>query len=220
MPSNSKLFAVFPNLKHSAAAIRDRHLRIVAFGSSTTEGVGASKPENTYPARLEVELKVALPDVDVTVINRGQGGEEAEDFQRRLPDAISDRPDLLIFQTGTNDAIRSVPLARFEELTREALRLFASAGIDVVLMDLQFSRAVTEAPGYMDYIDLLHRLGDEYHLPVIRRFDLMQEWLAKGLMTATEMVTEDDLHMGDKGYAELARAAARTILAGTIPDSV
>lgn len=212
MAPNSKVSADFPKLQRSAAALRKGRLRIVAFGSSTTEGVGASAPENTYPARLEIELKTALPNVAITVINRGQGGEEAEDFQRRLPEAIADKPDIVIFQTGTNDAIRSVPLDRFGELTREALGLFDASGIDVVLMDLQYSRAVTEAPNYMAYIELVRTLGAEYRLPVIRRFDLMQQWLKDGLMTAAEMVTEDDLHMGDKGYAELARAAARTIL--------
>jgi lysophospholipase L1-like esterase len=212
MLSGSKFSAVFSKLERSAAALHKGNLRIVAFGSSTTEGVGASAPENTYPARLELELKTALPAVAITVINHGQGGEEAEDFQRRLPDTIAVHPEIVIFQTGTNDAIRSVPLARFEELTRAALGIFNAAGIDVVLMDLQYSRAVIEAPDYMDFIELLHVLGAEYRLPVIHRFDLMQQWLKDGLMTATEMVTEDDLHMGDKGYAELARAAAKTIL--------
>ena len=66
----------------------------------------------------------------------------------------------------------------------------------------------------MAYIELVRALGAAYGLPVIRRFELMQRWLAEGRMTAAEMVTEDDLHMADKGYAALAEAAAETILNG------
>ena len=206
-PHPSRVF-----LPRVAAAIVKGKLTIVAFGSSTTEGVGASSPANTYPARLEVELRAALRGAAVTVINRGQGGEEAEDFDRRLPDVIGDRPDLVIFQTGTNDAIRSVPLARFEELTRSAIEAFHNTGSDVVLMEPQYSRAVEEAPDFMAYIELVRTLGADYGLPVIRRYDLMKAWLASGLLTPAELITEDDLHMADGGYRELAKAAAKTII--------
>jgi acyl-CoA thioesterase-1 len=201
-----------PFLPRVAAAIAEGKLTVSAFGSSTTEGVGASSPANTYPARLEVELRAALPGVAVTVINRGQGGEEAEDFDRRLPDVIADRPDLVIFQTGTNDAIRSVPLARFEELTRRAIETFHKAGSDVVLMEPQYCRAIEVAPNFMAYIELVRKLGADYGLPVIRRYELMKSWLASGLLTAAELITEDDLHMADGGYRELAKAAAKIIL--------
>lgn len=200
------------SLPRVAAAIANRRLTVVAFGSSTTEGVGASAPAATYPARLEVELRAALPGVAVTVVNRGQGGEEAEDFQRRVPDVIGDRPDLVIFQTGTNDAIRSVPLARFEELTRAAIAAFRNAGSDTVLMEPQFCRAIEEAPDFMSYIELVRTLGAEYGLPVIRRYELMKVWLASGLLTPTELITPDDLHMADGGYRELAKAAAKIII--------
>ena len=210
MASAPPLSRIF--LPRVAAAIAKGRLTIVAFGSSTTEGVGASAQDATYPARLERELRTALSSVAVTVINRGQGGEEAEDFDRRLPDVIGDRPDLVIFQTGTNDAIRSVPLARFEELTRKGIEVFHKAGSDVVLMEPQYCRAIEDAPDFMAYIERVRKLGANYGLPVIRRYELMKAWLASGLLTSAEMITEDDLHMADGGYRELAKAAATTIL--------
>jgi lysophospholipase L1-like esterase len=199
-------------LPNVATALAAGRLVVSAFGSSTTEGVGASSPANTYPARLEAELADALPRVKVTVINRGQGGEEAEDFDRRLPDVIVDRPNLVIFQTGTNDAIRSVPLPDFEQLTRHGIETFHKAGIDVVLMEPQYSRAVEQAPDFMAYIELVRKLGAEYGLPVIRRYELMKSWLASGRLTPAELITEDDLHMADGGYRELAKAVMDTIL--------
>lgn len=200
-------------LPRTAAAIARGALTIVAFGSSTTEGVGASSPANTYPARLELDLARALPGVRVVVINRGQGGEEAEDFARRYGEAIADRPDLVIFQTGTNDAIRGVPMQRFLELTRAGLDLFRDSGIDVMLMEPQLCRAIDEAPDAPAYIEAVRALGAEYGVPVNRRYELMKGWLATGRLTPAQLVTDDDLHMADGGYAELAHAVAEEILA-------
>jgi acyl-CoA thioesterase-1 len=209
-----------PLLPHTAVRIAARApLRVVAFGSSTTEGVGASTPEATYPARLEVELRTALPDMEVTVINRGNGGEEAEDLARRVPDVIADGPDLVIFQTGTNDALRDVPMERFLALTREGLDAFRAAGIDVLLMEPQYCRAMEDTPGSFAYCEAVRALGVEYGLPVVRRYDLMREWLRSGLLTPAQMVTDDDLHMADAGYAELAHAVARQLLSSATSTS-
>jgi acyl-CoA thioesterase-1 len=201
------------SLPRTASAIARKALTIVAFGSSTTEGVGASRPENTYPARLAMELTQMLPGVRVTVLNRGQGGEEAEDLARRMPDVIADRPDLVIFQTGTNDALREVPLSRFIALTREGLDAFRAAGIDVMLMEPQYCRAMIDAPHGSEYVQAVRDLGAEYGAPVNRRHELMRGWLESGRFRYSDIVTEDDLHMADAGYAALARAVADQIVA-------
>ncbi|HTI85115.1 MAG TPA: SGNH/GDSL hydrolase family protein [Alphaproteobacteria bacterium] len=210
-PANTDLKT--STLPHTAAAIARKSLTIVAFGSSTTEGVGASRPENTYPARLAMELTQALPGVRVTVLNRGQGGEEAEDLAGRVPDVIADRPDLVIFQTGTNDALREVPLKRFLELTRDGLDAFRAAGIDVMLMEPQYCRAMLDAPHGSEYVQAMRDLGAAYAVPVNRRHELMRGWLESGRFRYSDIVTEDDLHMADAGYAALARAVADQILA-------
>jgi lysophospholipase L1-like esterase len=200
-------------LPHTAEAIARKSLRVVAFGSSTTEGVGATRPENTYPARLAMELTQALPGVRINVINRGQGGEESEDLAGRVPDVIADRPDLVIFQTGTNDALREVPLARFLELTREGIDAFRAAGIDVMLMEPQHCKAIAAAPRGTEYVQAVRDLGAETGVPVNRRYELMRGWLESGRFRYGDIVTEDDLHMADAGYAALARAVADQIVA-------
>src|SRR3954454_20508239 len=65
---------------------RGTTLRIVAFGSSSTEGVGASSPGAAYPAQLEIALKRALPRRanPLTVLNRGIGGEHVDDMLKRI----------------------------------------------------------------------------------------------------------------------------------------
>lgn len=207
--------AVHPALSALAKDFATSHaMRIVAFGSSSTEGVGASSPAASYPSRLQAELRAALPGVTVAVLNRGVGGEDAEDMDRRIPDLIAARPDLVIWQTGTNDPLRGLALARFTELTRQGLARFRAAGIDVLLMEPQDCPKFTAADGALAYRDAVRRLGAEAGVGVIRRYDLMARWLAGGQVTAAQLRAPDGLHMSDKGYALLAHAVATEILSG------
>src|SRR6185312_9954610 len=97
-------------LTYVAAKLAKRQtLTILAMGSSSTEGVGASSPAATYPSRLEAELRGRFPDSDIRVINRGKGGEDApEELVRLERDVAIDDPDLVIWQIGTNAALRKI----------------------------------------------------------------------------------------------------------------
>lgn len=204
-----------PALPRVAALLgRDAPLRIVAFGSSSTEGVGASVPSATYPRRLQAWLGAALPD-RVEVLNAGVGGNDAEDMARRLPGVLAMRPDLVVWQTGSNDPLRGVPLARFVELTRAGIQAMRNAGIDVMLMEPQDCAVLREHPGAFAYRDALRALAAEMHVPLVRRYDLMHAWIAAGLLTPKQMLLGDGLHMTDGGYALLAQEVGREILALT-----
>src|SRR5579875_1193526 len=123
-------------LPHVAAALRaGRPLNIIAFGSSSTEGLGASSPAASYPSRLEADLDAALPpEFSVVAANRGRRGENAVAMMRRLPAVIARHPDLVIWQTGTNDALGGLPLDEFVALTRAGIGAMRRAGIDVMLV--------------------------------------------------------------------------------------
>src|SRR5215470_11721436 len=83
-------------LPHTARAIRHgKALTIVAIGSSSTEGVGASDQAHTYPALLAEELRRRWPHLAVTVINKGVGGERAKQMLARFTrDVLSYHPQL------------------------------------------------------------------------------------------------------------------------------
>ncbi len=194
-------------------------LRVVAFGSSSTEGVGASSPSASYPSRLEGELATLLPHQKVTVINLGVGGEDAEDLARRLPEVLAEKPDLVIFQTGTNDPLRAVPLDRFVMLTRQTVAAIRQAGVDVMLMEPQYCHVTRTVPTAVLYRDALRQLGAEMRVPVVRRWDLMRSWLDHDIVDAARMLAPDGLHMADAGYALLAKAVAREILSTSAPPA-
>ncbi|MER2252806.1 GDSL-type esterase/lipase family protein [Methylorubrum podarium] len=192
-------------------------LTIVAFGSSSTEGVGASNPAAAYPARLEAGLRRALPHLGgrITVTNRGVGGEAVDEMLARLDrDVIAPRPDLVIWQTGSNDALRGISLDHFREASAAALERIRAAGIDVVLMEPQWCPALDATPGADRFRDAVRALGHDLDIPVIRRSDLMRDWIGQGRLTRTELFASDGLHMADGGYALLAEAAQDTVLDG------
>ena len=191
---------------------RGAPLRIVAFGSSSTEGVGASSKAASYPSRLEQALSAGLPE-PVVVLNRGIGGEDADDMALRLPAILAEKPDLVIWQTGTNDPLRDVPLARFIAKTRTGVAAMRAAGVDVMLMEPQLCDRLQGMAGADRYRLALRQIGAEMGVPVIRRFDLMRAWLDRGLIARAALMSGDGLHMADAGYAMLATEVAREICA-------
>jgi len=196
-------------------------VRIIAFGSSSTEGIGASSPAATYPSRLEAALNTAWsPRQPVVVLNRGIGGEDADDMALRLPTVIAEHPDLIIWQTGSNDPLRGVPIDRFEQETTAGLDLIRAAHIDVMLLEPQLCRQLDSKPVSVEYRDALRAIGEAMDVTVIRRYDLMRGWLADGVLTQAQMLSPDGLHMADGGYAKLADAIAEDIMRGTEPPRI
>jgi acyl-CoA thioesterase-1 len=204
--------AVSP-LPHVARTLAEAlPLRIVAFGSSSTEGVGASSPAASYPARLQVWLRAALP-VPVVVLNAGIGGQDADDMLRRIDRVLAGHPDLVIWQTGSNDPLRGVSLARFDAETRAGIAVIRATGADVMLMEPQDCKVLRARPGALAYRDDLRRIAAELRVPLVRRYDLMDAWLAEGLLTRAQLLYGDGLHMTDGGYARLAIAVGQQIVA-------
>jgi lysophospholipase L1-like esterase len=190
-------------------------LTVIAFGSSSTQGAGASSPAHAYPALLEEHLQRLLgAGATVKVVNRGIGGEDADDMLARLSkDVLSQKPDLVIWQTGTNDPLRKVPLERFIAETKEGIRQMRAAGIEVLLMGPQDCRLMRATLGASAYRDAVRAIGKEMGVPVIRRSDLMKAWLADGTVTEAQLMSPDGLHMADQGYARLAAEVAREVMA-------
>ncbi|MEA2979126.1 MAG: acyl-CoA thioesterase, partial [Alphaproteobacteria bacterium] len=115
-------------------------LTIVAIGSSSTAGAGASSPAMSYPSRLEAELKTLFPRADITVVNRGVNGEESRDMLTRFDrDVIAQNPDLVLWQVGSNSVLRDRPLEEANSSLRDGLKRLRETGMDVVLINPQYA---------------------------------------------------------------------------------
>jgi lysophospholipase L1-like esterase len=187
---------------------------IIALGSSSTEGIGATRPEATYPAQLEAALRAALPGIPVTVLNKGVGGQDAAEMVLRLDaDALAHDPSLIIWQVGTNGALRRHSPRRFAQMMADGVDIIHASGADVLLMDSQRGAWARSAPEREAFDRVLADLAERPGVALFRRGALMDAWATAGTAPET-MLTGDGLHHNDRGYACLAQSVAQDILAG------
>ena len=94
---------------------------------------------------------------------------------------IEDRkPTLVIWQTGTVDAMRSVDPDEFRSAVDEGVAAMQKAGVDVVLINLQYSprtETMTSAPPYLDNMRVV---AQQHDIPLFDRFAIMQQWNDSG----------------------------------------
>ena len=187
-------------------------LTIVALGSSSTEGAGASSRAASYPARLEALLRTALPGVELRVINAGKSGEtSAEMLARMETDVLAHDPDLVIWQAGGNEVLRGGDTAGFLAQMRAGLRRLRAAGVEVVLMDNQRAPRILSAPASRSFDAAMQELSQAERVPLFARSRLMQRWRDAGMPPA-EVLASDGLHHNDRGYACLAEALAASLI--------
>jgi hypothetical protein len=193
-------------LPHFRAALKSqRKVKVIAIGSSSTAGADQVLP---FPPRLEMMLRQnfygnGIYGSMIDVINRGIGGQEAADEIARFEsDVIAEAPALVIWQVGTNAVYRNKDYDRGQVAAAIAVGLnwLAALPMDVVLMDLQYTKAMIEMIGDSDVVklplseDMVSRIATaaenaQPKVNVFRRFALMQQWEREG-------VPRDDLDDG------------------------
>jgi len=203
-----------PLARISARLARNEEIKILALGSSSTAGTGASGSEFSYPSRLERELHTLMPKVPVRVLNRGVGGEDARQMLPRLDhDLVVEKPDLVLWQVGTNALLGEQGVDAQAPLIRDGLRRIRAAGADVILIDPQYAPYVLRDPDAQPMVALLSKIGEETGVPVFRRFALMQHWHEARGMAFSDILAPDLFHMNDWSYGCLARNLAAALVA-------
>lgn len=191
-------------------------IRIVAFGSSSTWGAGASAADKTYPARLQAGLNARFKGRMFEVVNRGRSGEFATDMLERLErDVLALKPALVIWQTGVNDAMRKVDPDAFRRTVDMGLAQMRAQGIDVILLDQQFFPGSVKVAGYRKYLDLIRDIGAAHGVPVFKRYELMAHLVESSQFTVDELLAPDHFHLNDTSYDCLGN-----VLAGAISASL
>ena len=189
-----------------------KELTIVAVGSSSTAGAGASSPAANYPSRLAVELKQRFPALDINVINRGVNGEETPDMMARFETGvIAERPQLVLWQVGTNSVLRDHPLGPHFAQLHEGIDELKTTGADVVLIDPQYAPKVLTKTETAAMVDQIALTAKEENVDLFRRFAVMREWYEVQHLPFDVFVSPDGLHMNDWGYGCVAKLLAQGI---------
>ncbi len=188
-------------------------LKIVALGSSSTAGAGASATRFSYPSRLAVELAQRAPSATVEIVNRGQNGEDAWENVKRLDsDVLAAKPDLVIWQMGTNAILHDIDYDDFDRTVQGGIDRMRDAGIEVLLMDLQYAPRVTEVPAHERMLEHFDSLGARNHVAVFHRYALMHYWADRMRGDYVTMLSSDGLHLNDRSYGCLAERLADAIV--------
>lgn len=199
----------FPDL--SAKIRAGEAIRIVALGSSSTEGTGHLPKSEIYASVLERELSRELL-VPVEIINKGKGGEDILKMVARIErDVLAFKPDLLVWQLGVNDVLQMDGVEGVLPAMKTALDAFRKQGLPVVLLDLQaapmvdrdkdtpvMQAAIEEAakrPGVMQF----HRLAFMRRMIETREADM------------GDLVLGDGLHMSKLGHFCTGKLLAQQI---------
>ena len=209
---NSKSMGSLPHV--ASKLVAGQPVVIIAFGSSSTAGYGATSPEFNYPNRLAAQLRRQYPTADISVVNAGKGGEDAPEMMKRLQTSVIDmHPDLVIWQVGTNAVLRNLDPAETAKLVEEGIGRIQAVGADIVLIDPQYSPKVNEhAESAGRMMKLLNKTAELRKVGVFPRFAVMKDWHEKQAIPIENFVIADGLHMSDWGYACFAQLLGDDII--------
>lgn len=184
---------------------------IVAIGSSSTAGAGASSAAFSYPSRLARELKRRFPLESFTVLNFGVNGEEASQMLVRLDVALTRDPDLVIWQVGTNAVLRDKGVSDVGNSIEAGIERVKASGSDILLIDPQFAPAVNAKPSVNDMVGLIGWVAKRAHVPLFRRYVAMRHWHEDQAISFEHFIRPDGIHLNDWGYSCFARLLADNI---------
>ncbi|HEY8564744.1 MAG TPA: SGNH/GDSL hydrolase family protein [Beijerinckiaceae bacterium] len=206
----SSLYTLAPLRGVKRALRENRAVHVLAIGSSSTVGVGASSPQASYPARLAGELERLFPGIAIDVVNRGMSGESAAAAAERMRNAVAEvDPDLVIWQVGTNDALARVDVDGFRSTLADTVAWLKSHKVDTVIVDPQYTASLAKDEHYQSIVEAIGTVAREARVPLVRRYEAMR-YLA-GQPSNSGFLSGDRFHLNDLGYRCMAEHVARAV---------
>ena len=196
-----------PRVAEAVKNARPLNILVVGSRSSTI----ASSADSAYPAKLQAALKEMLPSTPISLSVEVQGGKTAEETDAILVKLVeAKQPTLVIWQTGTVDAMRSVDLDDFRVAVGGGVAALQKAGADVVLINLQYSPRTETMISAPPYLDNMRVVAQQYSVPLFDRFGIMRHWNDAGDFDLFSTFHGTD--MAKRVHACLGRALSKFVL--------
>lgn len=167
-------------------------LTILAFGDSLTAGYGVD-PADSYPAQLERKLR--SDGYPVKVINGGISGETSSAALNRLDWMLKTKPDIVIVETGGNDALRGIDLSITRANISEIVHQFDESGTVVIVAGLQIIQNLG-ATYTTDLAAIYPQVAEEHEVILIPFF-------LEGVAADPDLNQADFIHPTAEGYTVL-----------------
>jgi hypothetical protein len=209
-------YAFEPPLTKTAKALAEgREVVIVALGGASTIGRAAGGTGFAWPARLAAALAGRFPSARVKVVNLAVARQTAKEAADRLArDVLPLKPKLVIWETGTMEAVQGSDVEEFRDTVQIGIDALRTTGIEVVLMNMQFSRATDTMIHFGPYLIAMRQLKDANDVPLFRRYGIMRHWAESGLLDLKVRDGERSRQLAAKLYDCIGRAMADFVSRG------
>jgi lysophospholipase L1-like esterase len=205
--------AVNGPLPNVVKALEDhKTLEILAIGSASAASLGVDAGIKSYPVQLEDLLKETLKGVDVDIINRGTGGEVAQTSADRIRGEVAlTKPDLVLWQLGTNDALARVSSEQFTDTVKSTIEWLKSNNTDVVLVGLQYTTRFAKDESYYQIRAALNQIAKGENVLYVKRYDAMK--FISQTRAKVHLMASDNYHLSALGTQCMAEHVARAMTA-------
>ena len=209
-PVPEDAFDFEPPLPKTHAALQaGQDVTILAIGGASTEGSAAGLGTAAWPERMGSELREKFPKANITIHNLSVPRKTTNDMVKRFNRDIAPlKPNLVIWETGTTDAVRGVDPAEFRGDLDDGLAKLRAAGAEIVLMDMQYSRMTGAMINFNRYVVTMRGVADVGDVPLFPRHKIMRAWAESGLFETTEKSADGRRALADKLYRCLGSAVA------------
>jgi hypothetical protein len=200
----------FP-LPQTARAISAKRLDVLVLGAGSSALPGPDGQKKAYPARFKEALSTALPDVAITLVTDVKSARTAEAMLASLPqDLAKSKPSLVIWQTGTVDALRGADPDRFGDAIEKGVLLARTTGADVVLMNGQYSPRTESMINLGTYAEAMRWVAVQHEIPLFDRYAVMKTWADLGIFDFN--VATKKLDMAERVHDCIGRLLADLVL--------
>lgn len=187
-------------------------VKIVAIGGASTTGLAAGSSDLAYPHRLQEILAESYPSNPITVVNRSVPRQTAQQMLERFStDVIPEDPVLVIWETGTTDAVRGVGVDNFAAALQTGIDELKARDIDIMLVDMQFSHSTATVIDFERYWNTLYRVGDADNVNVFPRFEMMRYWSERNVLNFDGIAKGERASLAAKVYQCIAVKLAEAI---------
>jgi hypothetical protein len=198
-------------------AIAAKRLDILVVGAGSSLLPGLKGAENAYPARLQIALAEMLPGVAVKVTTDVKARRTAGEMVKTLgPPLAAAKPALMVWQTGTVDALLSIDTDQFSAALAHGINIARSAGADVLLINAQYSPRTESMIALGTYAENMRWVALQQEVPLFDRFSIMKLWADLGtfdLYSATKK-----LDIAERVHDCIGRLLADLVVESAKPD--
>jgi hypothetical protein len=164
-------------MPHVAQALAAKHLDVLVVGAGSSTLPGPSGAKAAYPSRLQQTLMAKLPGVNVKLATDVQSRRTAPEMVASMPSAVvAAKPSLVVWQTGTVDAMQALDPDQFSAALEHGIKLVRAAGADVVLVNSQYSPRTESMIALGIYAENMRWVAVQQETPLFDRFSIMKYW--------------------------------------------